>query len=188
VTEIDAATATVVGAPIPVGSDPYSLSADGTDVWVANSNSPFVSDISSAPTDVTYVPTNATAGAIAAWTLGFTSSSAGELAGSLFGTTDSIAAVFPASVKLPAHPVVDLQSGFSGTCSNPRAERAFGVLLVVALPPGCDLAPSTPATVTIDGITNPSARTIKASKFAIDTSEDPRFVSPTQNVVIQPTP
>ncbi len=53
VTEIDAATGTVIGTPIPVGSGPAAISSDGKDVWVADN--PISNALAGPPQTVTEI-------------------------------------------------------------------------------------------------------------------------------------
>jgi hypothetical protein len=132
-----------------------------------------------APTSVTFVGSSQVAGATSTWTVGFTSSGTGSLAP---GAT--ITVTFPSSFTIPASPVVALSSAFTGS-GGATAAASLGVV-TITLKGTQTLAPTTSATVSIAGITNPVAGTYSTS-FSVVTSTDTTAASPASGVVISPS-
>jgi hypothetical protein len=149
-----------------------STSADTATSPVANV---VITTASSA--SITFAGSSYVAGAAATWTVGFTSSASGAL-----GTGSTITVTFPSSFTIPASPTVALLSGFSGS-GTPTATAAGGVV-VITLHGTEALGDSTPATLSIAGITNPAAATYPASDFSVATSAPQAATTAASNVVI----
>src|ERR1039457_2112022 len=113
---------------------------------------------------VTFSGSSMVAGATpTTWTVGFTTSVA------LTGT-DSIYVVFDSWPGIPATPVVTLPSGFVGCTATAATIGSEVVITLVG--GGCALAASTPATLTIAGITNPGAGSYANTSFLVATSNN----------------
>ncbi|HQT99529.1 MAG TPA: hypothetical protein PLG60_03390, partial [Acidimicrobiales bacterium] len=119
-------------------------------------------------------------GATATWTAGFTSSSAGALSAG-----DVVKVTLPSSFTVPASPSVSFASGFGGTCTGTTTGSTTSNVVTISLTGSCTLANSTAATVTIAGITNPSAGSYAATGFGVATSEDATsVVNPPSSITI----
>ena len=120
------------------------------------------------------------------WTVQFTTSNitsslsaAGPYGGALVAG-DTISVTFPAGFVLPATPTITLiASGFGNSCT--ASGSTSGQTVLVTLAGTCTLGNLKPASLTIDGVTNPIAGSYS---FAVHTSEDPSAVP--ANAVIAP--
>jgi hypothetical protein len=154
-----------------------SITSPPTNVVINGVSTPVTTDTL---TGVTFSGSSMSAGATATtWTVGFTTSSTGEL---LPG--DQIEVVFPAGFVIPSNPAVTLGAGFFDCTASPQATAiASGTTVLITLGPGCELGDSTAASLSIAGITNPAAGSYLNTSFEVSTSVD--FpASPAANVVI----
>jgi ell wall binding domain 2 (CWB2) len=127
---------------------------------------------------VTFSGSSYVAGATATtWTVGFTSSASGAL-----GTGSTITVTFPSSFTIPASPTIALLSGFTG--SGGATAVASGGVVTITLRSGESLAINTAATLSIAGITNPTAASYPASDFSVATSAPQAAAAPAAAVVI----
>ena len=127
---------------------------------------------------VTFAGSPQSALARSTWTVGFTTSSTGTLAA---GST--ITVVFNGGFTVPAAPAVTLGPAFAN-CTAGAAAAAQTVTVTLA-GTSCAVAPSTPATLQLAGLTNPAAGSLLNTTFSVKTSVDSTSaVSPGANVVI----
>jgi hypothetical protein len=144
--------------PIPANST--------NDVTIFPATTPPVTGLSG----VTFSGSSMSGGATnTTWTVGFTTSDPnGELV-----PGNSISVTFPAGFAIPPNPTVTLGLTFVGCTANPAATAVtVGTTVIITLGAGCTLAHSTSATVTIAGITNPTAGTYAHTSFLVSTSAD----------------
>jgi len=128
--------------------------------------------ITAAPTavsSVTFAGSSMVAGATGTtWTVGFTTSASGGLSGA---SNDTIDVYFPNNFAFASDsPVITFSGNFTGDCgssSTPGSE--FGEDVTISLGGSCALAASTSASLTIDGVTNPSANSYTGT---VVTTED----------------
>lgn len=115
------------------------------------------------------------------WTAGFTTSGNGAL-----DAGDSVSITFPAGFVLPAGTAtVVLNASFLGTC--PTTGTVASQTVTVNITGSCTLDLAEPATIDIQGITNPAAGTYSNTGFTISTSVDTNTVSPAAGATITPT-
>ena len=127
---------------------------------------------------VTFAGSPQTGGARSTWTVGFTTSSTGTLAS---GST--ITVVFNPGFTVPATPAVTVGPAFANCTA---AAGAVGQTVTITLGGGsCAVAPSTPATLRLAGLTNPGAGSLAANTFSVKTSVDSTSaINPGSPVVI----
>ena len=130
-----------------------------------------------AVTGVTFAGNSQAAGAIANWTVGFTTSAAGAL-----NAGKTITVVFNPGFTVPATPTVTLGVAFGGSCT--ATGSGSGTTVTVTLAGTCTLGNSTATTLTIAGLTNPAAGTLANTTFSVSTTADAVVVNPAANVVI----
>ncbi|HEX3840248.1 MAG TPA: Ig-like domain-containing protein [Acidimicrobiales bacterium] len=177
-----AGTVTIAGITNPgAGSHPASAFSVATSKDSAANPATAVVVNPTTPTGVTFTPASLLAHATSTWTVGFTPSASGALA-----APNTIAVTFDTGFVLPASPAVTFVSGFTGTCTAATGTTS-GQVVTITLTGSCVLANSTPATVTIAGITNPGAGSHPASGFSVATSQDTTTANPAAAVVIGPT-
>jgi hypothetical protein len=135
---------------------------------------------SSGVTFTTTAPTSLTANAASTWTVGFTTSSSGALAGGGY-----LVAQFPSGFTTSSTtPPVTLvmPSGFASNCTAVGSDPTKGTVVVVTLANKgasvCTLAGSTGATLSI-GVVNGPTGTYGDTTYALRTSKDGTFVEPT---------
>jgi hypothetical protein len=103
---------------------------------------------------VSFTPATSAAGATGNWTIGFTSSSSGALAGG--AGNGYIDVTFPNGFTIPSPSVSGTWgSGFSCNGQGLIGGNIGGQTIEVNLPTGCTLGNSTAAVLTLNGITNP---------------------------------
>lgn len=128
------------------------------------------------PSNAAFTTTTPRAGATATWTVAFTSSAAITAA-----STNTVTVTFPTGFVIPATPTVTEPSGFS-SCTGTTASTS-GQTVTIALGSSCTLAATTPASVTIAGITNPGAGSYETG-FSVATSADTTAATPTSPSII----
>ena len=130
------------------------------------------------PASVTFAGSSEVASATGTtWTVGFTSSASGTLK-----PGDTITVTFPSSFTIPSSPTIALLSGFKGS-GGATATASSGVA-TITLNGTQKLAASTGATLSIAGITNPTAGTYANTLFSVATTTDTKPRSPASSVVI----
>ena len=156
---------------VATDQDPTAVAATGSAITIAT---PLVSS-------VTFSGLSQQASSTTDWTVGFTPSSTGGLHG---GGFDYVSVTFPAGFTVPS-PTVSLTFGTGFSCVNTSIGLVGGQGVEVDLPTGCNLAASTPATIVLHGITNPSS----AGNFSgalVSTSADITDVAPASPIAISP--
>ena len=129
-------------------------------------------------TGVTFTGSSQAAAATADWTIGFTTSATGAL-----NAGKTITVVFNPGFTVPASPTIVLNSGFTScTATGSAVGQTVTITLAGA---SCALANSTAATLTINGLTNPTlAGSLAANTFSVKTSVDATVVHPASPIVI----
>ncbi len=151
------------------------LAATGSDIVISGGGPTAVSAVG-------FTPVSPLGGATTDWTVGFTSSSTGSLAGGAgFGY---VLVTYPAGFTIPAPTLAaTLGSGFAGTCSGVIGQNVGGQTIELDLPTGCTLAASTAASLTINGVDNPGTAG-NYSGASVSTSADFTAVAPASNITI----
>ncbi|HET7573105.1 MAG TPA: InlB B-repeat-containing protein, partial [Gaiellaceae bacterium] len=129
-------------------------------------------------TNVTFSGSSTAAAATSTWTVGFTSSSSGQLAGGAgFGY---VLVTFPSGFGTPSSAA--FATGFSCNGQAAVPQDVGGGTVELDLPSGCTLAASTAATVTLT-LTNPSSAG-SYTGASVSTSSDQNFVAPASAIAI----
>jgi len=116
------------------------------------------------------------AGATADWTVGFTPSASGALSN---GSTITVQFSTSPGFTVPATPTIALGAGFSSCTATGAGVPATATVTITLHGASCSLGSSTAASLTIDGLTNPTqAAGILASNFTVKTSADTTPWSP----------
>jgi Invasin, domain 3/Bacterial Ig-like domain (group 1) len=129
-------------------------------------------------TSVSFTSTSYTDGTAADWTVGFTTSLTGALA-----ANGTITVVFPSAglqaFTVPATPTVVLNSGFANCSATSSTASTTVTITLHDSPAGCALASNAPASLTIDGLTNPTlASSMTKTLFTVKTSADSTVNNP----------
>ena len=131
-------------------------------------------------TAVTFAGSPQTAGALATWTAGFTSSASGPIP-----EGGVVTVTFHSSFVVPAAPLVSFPTGFVGCSSTMASATNNPTVVSITLPIGCALGASTAATVSIPGVLNPPAGIFANTGFSVRTTSDSATsVSPAAAVTI----
>ncbi|HEX6788752.1 MAG TPA: hypothetical protein VF091_05865, partial [Gaiellaceae bacterium] len=178
VTASTAASLTVNGLTNPTAG---SYAASGFSVKTSRdtvaANPPSAIVIANAPTNVTFSGSPQTGGARSDWAESFKTSSTGAL-----GNGGTITIVFNSGFTIPATPAIVLNSGFPNCTAN---AATVGTTVTVTLSgASCAVAASSTSTLTVKGLTNPSAGSLAANTFSIATSSDLNAASPASAVTI----
>ena len=148
-----------------------------TDTAVASPAANVVIATATSPTSVGIGYSTRSAGATATVTPSFTSSATGALA-----VGDTITVRLPTGTVVPASPTIALTGGFAA-CSA-TGSGATNVATVTLSGASCALPNLTQATLTVAGVTNPSAGTYANTTLSLATSTDTVAANPSSGVVI----
>ena len=167
----------VAGGATPVRTSTRSPNGAG-ETWVSQQVALRPGAPITSVTAVTFAGSSQAAGAVANWTVGFTTSSSGAL-----NTGKTITAIFNPGFTVPATPTIALNTGFT-SCTATATATGQTVTITLA-GASCAVANSAAATLTINGITNPAvAGSLAANTFSARTSVDTAVVNPASPIVI----
>jgi hypothetical protein len=144
--------------------------------------SPAANVVISGLANITFAGSSQTAGVTGTtWTVGFTSGASGALIpGNLITVT------FPSSFAITAAPTIALLTGFTG--AGGATATAVGGVVTITLNGTQALADNTAATLSIAGITNPTAGTYANSLFSVATTAQLAGLPAAGVVIGGPTP
>jgi hypothetical protein len=157
-----------------LGAQPGPTTPPGTDIVV--NAAPSATSVSS----ISFTPGNSTALATSNWTVQFTPATALASSDTITLTFGSVGDGF--GLPSPGPATVAL-SGAVTSCSGITSGTVSGQSVTVTLGGSCSISTS-PVTVTVDSITNPSPGSFTNTDFSVVTSQDTQAASPTTNVDI----
>jgi hypothetical protein len=99
---------------------------------------------------------------------------------------DTITIVFPAGFTVPAAPTVTLGSGFTSCTATATGSGTTATVTLVGA--SCSVAASTAASLTLNGLTNPTSGSYAASGFSVKTSRDTVAGNPPSAILISNAP
>jgi hypothetical protein len=152
----------------------------GASFGIVGGSPAFASNVGS----VTFAGSSPTTGAVASWTVGFTTAGQGAL-----GPNGTITAKFPSAFTMPTNPVVTLGNAAVFKCSATAAASGGTVTVTLGNSGGtCAIPKNNPVTLAIGGITNPAAATYAASNFTVATSSETSPIPVSSPIIIEGPP